>query len=136
MKLYAEIIVNSDALEIDRPFTYKVPHELEEDIKIGQIVKVPFGFGNRYSEGFVLSIKKEEEACLNFKVKEISSIENKEDNNCLSTYILYLWSYILNLSTWVNLIVDLGQIEVRPGANIWLTWVKYLLSPVFSHKSL
>ncbi|MDU6295683.1 primosomal protein N' [Clostridium celatum] len=78
MKLYAEIIVNSDALEIDRPFTYKVPHELEEDIKIGQIVKVPFGFGNRYSEGFVFSIKKEEEACLNFKVKEISSIENKE----------------------------------------------------------
>lgn len=42
MKLYAEVIINSEALEIDRPFTYKVPEEFNNEIKIGQIVKVPF----------------------------------------------------------------------------------------------
>ena len=47
MNLYAEIIVNSEALEIDRPFTYKVPEEFKSDIKVGQIVKVPFGKGNK-----------------------------------------------------------------------------------------
>ena len=61
MNLYAEIIVNSEALEIDRPFTYKVPEEFKSDIKVGQIVKVPFGKGNKTSEGFVLTVKNEEE---------------------------------------------------------------------------
>ena len=56
MNLYAEIIVNSEALEIDRPFTYKVPEEFKSDIKVGQIVKVPFGKGNKTSEGFVLTV--------------------------------------------------------------------------------
>ena len=39
--LYAEIIINSDAIEIDRPFTYRVKEEHEELIQIGHRVKVP-----------------------------------------------------------------------------------------------
>ena len=74
MNLYAEIILNSEALEIDRPFTYKIPVELEEKVKIGQIVKVPFGMGNKTSEGFILSIKKENEVNISFRVKKISTI--------------------------------------------------------------
>lgn len=78
MNLYAEIILNSEALEIDRPFTYKIPVELEEKVKIGQIVKVPFGMGNKTSEGFVLSIKKENEVNISFRVKKISTIITDE----------------------------------------------------------
>ncbi len=78
MNLYAEIILNSEALEIDRPFTYKIPVELEEKVKIGQIVKVPFGMGNKTSEGFVLSIKKEIEVNISFRVKKISTIITDE----------------------------------------------------------
>ena len=74
MNLYAEIIVNSEALEIDRPFTYKVPEEFKSDIKVGQIVKVPFGKGNKTSEGFVLTVKNEEEVDIKFRTKNISTI--------------------------------------------------------------
>lgn len=78
MNLYAEIILNSEALEIDRPFTYKIPVELEEKVQVGQIVKVPFGMGNKTSEGFVLSIKEENEVNISFRVKKISSIVTNE----------------------------------------------------------
>ena len=78
MNLYAEIILNSEALEIDRPFTYKIPVELEDRIQKGQIVKVPFGMGNKTSEGFVLSIKGEDEVDINFRVKKIHSIITEE----------------------------------------------------------
>ena len=54
--MYAEIILNSDALEIDKPFTYKVPYELIEKIDIGFRVKVPFGQRSKPVEGFVYSI--------------------------------------------------------------------------------
>ena len=73
MKSYAEIIINSDALEIDRAFTYKIPEELKEKIKIGQWIKVPFGIKNNLVDGFVLSLK--DENLENIKTKNIKSIE-------------------------------------------------------------
>lgn len=78
MKIYAEIILNTEALEIDRPFTYLVTEALNDIIKIGQIVKVPFGAKNRTIEGFVLGIKKEDEVNIDYKIKKISSITTKE----------------------------------------------------------
>lgn len=76
MKLYAEVIINSEALEIDRPFTYKVPEELNNEIKIGQIVKVPFGKGNKTSEGFILNLKNDDN--IKFKTKNIAAILVKD----------------------------------------------------------
>ena len=73
MDLYADIIVNSDAVTIDKPFSYKVKDELFDIIKQGHRVRVPFGFGNRTIEGFVLSLY-EEEKNDNIKYKYISSI--------------------------------------------------------------
>ena len=58
--MYAEIILNSEAIEIDRPFTYKVPLDMEEKVKVGQIVKVPFGVRSKPVEGFILDLKDEE----------------------------------------------------------------------------
>lgn len=101
MNLYAEIILNSEALEIDRPFTYKIPVELEDRIQKGQIVKVPFGMGNKTSEGFVLSIKGEDEVDISFRVKKIHSIITDEpvidsDNIKLIDFLRekYLCKYI------------------------------------------
>lgn len=76
MKLYAEVIINSEALEIDRPFTYKVPEEFNNEIKIGQIVKVPFGKGNKTSEGFILNLKNDDN--IKFKIKNIAAILVKD----------------------------------------------------------
>lgn len=76
MKLYAEVIINSESLEIDRPFTYKVPEEFNNEIKIGQIVKVPFGKGNKTSEGFILNLKNDDN--IKFKTKNIAAILVKD----------------------------------------------------------
>lgn len=76
--MYAEIIINSDAVEVDRPFTYRVPFEMEDDIDIGFRVKVPFGIKNRPTEGFVYSLVNEEEANISYKVKNILKICDKE----------------------------------------------------------
>ena len=65
--MYAEIIINSDALEIDKSFTYKVPYELIEKIDIGFRVKVPFGQRSKPVEGFIYSILQDES--INFKYK-------------------------------------------------------------------
>lgn len=101
MNLYAEIILNSEALDIDRPFTYKVPVDFQKNIKVGQIVKVPFGMGNKTSEGFVLSLKKEEEVDITFRVKNILAILTDdpvidEDNIKLIDFLRekYLCKYI------------------------------------------
>ncbi|NYC49199.1 primosomal protein N' [Clostridium beijerinckii] len=73
--MYAEIIINSDALEIDKPFTYKVPSELQDKIGIGFRVKVPFGPKSRPIEGFVFSILQEDDLInFNYRVKEILNI--------------------------------------------------------------
>ena len=59
-ELYAEVIINSDAIEIDRPFTYNR-------------VKVPFGVKNKPTEAFVLGLKCEGIENVK-KIKYISSI--------------------------------------------------------------
>lgn len=75
--LYAEVIINSEAIEIDRPFTYKVKEEHNEIIQVGHRVKVPFGKGNRPVEGFVVGLKCE--GVENIKrMKYIASIADEE----------------------------------------------------------
>ena len=78
MILYGEIILNSEAVEIDRPFTYKIPESLNTKVRVGQIVKVPFGFRNKPVEGFIIGIKKEDEVSFDYKMKELLSIETEE----------------------------------------------------------
>ncbi|MBE6049413.1 MAG: primosomal protein N' [Clostridium sp.] len=75
--LYAEVIINSDAVEIDRPFTYKVKDEHNEIIQVGHRVQVSFGKGNRLVEGFVIGLKCD--GVENIKrIKKISNILDPE----------------------------------------------------------
>ena len=53
---YANIIVNISHENVDRPFSYKVPPELQENCKPGTKVKVPFGQGSRLIEGYILEL--------------------------------------------------------------------------------
>ena len=64
----AKIAVSSAVFSFDKPFDYLVPSYME-DITPGQRVLVPFGRGNKPTEGFVLSVQ--EEAVVPEKVKEI-----------------------------------------------------------------
>lgn len=99
MKIYAQIIINNDALDIDKPFTYEIPDDLKEDAKVGQWVRVPFGVRNSLVDGFILSIRKE--SIDNIKIKKIKIIKQvepilSEDNLKLIDFIRrnYLCKYI------------------------------------------
>lgn len=72
--MYAEIIINSDALEVDKPFTYKIPDEFLDNIDVGYRVKIPFGMGSKSVYGFIISILKEDDVQINYKVKKIKNI--------------------------------------------------------------
>ena len=56
MPLIAKIAVAAAPYAIDRPYDYQIPAELEDMLSPGMRVAVPFGKGNRISDGIVLSI--------------------------------------------------------------------------------
>ncbi|MBR4099273.1 MAG: primosomal protein N', partial [Clostridium sp.] len=58
-KLVAKIAVSKAVYAIDKPYDYLVPQELEDRIRPGMRVLVPFGSGNRGSDGLVLALGRE-----------------------------------------------------------------------------
>ena len=55
--MIAQVYVNTTNLNIDKPFDYLVPPEMEDKIVPGVRVKVSFGGGNMPKEAFVTAIK-------------------------------------------------------------------------------
>lgn len=75
MYKYAGVIINSNSIQLDRLFTYEIPENLIEKIKIGNRVLVPFGLGNKKVDGFVIELYHDAE---NIKrMKKIYSIFNE-----------------------------------------------------------
>jgi primosomal protein N' (replication factor Y) (superfamily II helicase) len=66
---YAGIIVNNESVQVDKIFTYKIPKNLINKLRVGHRVKVPFGRSNKNIDGFVLELY---ETCRD--VKGIKSI--------------------------------------------------------------
>ena len=71
--MFAEVIINSNARALNKCFDYIVPKELENSIKLGARVFVPFGNGKKLEDGFVINLKEESE----FANKEIAKIQDK-----------------------------------------------------------
>lgn len=68
MDLYAGIVVNKEAMAVDKLFTYRVPTSLEKNIEEGFRVRIPFGRNSAVIEGFVFSLNwQEEEETYNVK---------------------------------------------------------------------
>ena len=55
-KLLARVAVSSVPFAADKLYTYRIPDELATEAASGKRVLIPFGRGNRRSEGFVLDI--------------------------------------------------------------------------------
>ena len=60
-KLLARVAVSSVPFAADKLYTYRIPDELATEAASGKRVLIPFGRGNRRSEGFVLDIVREED---------------------------------------------------------------------------
>lgn len=80
--MIVEIIISSNAKDLNRIFDYNVPAKFVGTIHIGSKVLVPFGTMKRYQEGFVIGIKEKSE----YKIKDILGVEPRtrwrKDRTC------------------------------------------------------
>ena len=86
--MYAKVIIEYGAKAVDREFTYIVPDNLKDKIKIGHRVLVPFN--NKDIEGFVLDISNKYED--SYELKEIKSL--CDEMPILNKEMLYLGNEI------------------------------------------
>ena len=54
--LYADVIVDISHEQLDRPFQYRVPEGLQEKLKPGMRVQIPFGAGDRLIQGYCIGL--------------------------------------------------------------------------------
>lgn len=104
--MFASILMNTNARELNKVFDYIVPREFEDKITIGARVFVPFGKGNNLSEGYVLELKEESE----FAKKEIARIEDSilTDEN-VELAKLMAEKYFCNVADCIRLMLPPGS---------------------------
>lgn len=104
--MIAQILINSNAKDLDKTFDYKVPREMENKIKIGNRVLVPFGRRKILEEGFVIGFKEESL----YETKEIKAFEENpfldEEKIKLAKWIAK--RYFCNLSDAIKLMLPPG----------------------------
>ncbi len=89
---YADIIIDISQTNVDKPFVYKVPDEISDAIRVGDMVKVPFGQGNRLRNGYVIGFSEKPDFDVS-KIKEIKEISG----NALS-----IESKLIYLAQWIK----------------------------------
>ncbi len=104
--MVAEVIIQSNAKDLNKIFDYNIPANLEEKIKIGSRILVPFGNMKTLENGFVIGIKDDSE----YKIKDISAIQD----DCISSEKIELakWMarrYFCNISDCLKLMLPPGS---------------------------
>lgn len=108
--MYAKIILSLLNKDVDREFTYKIPMNMKEKIKIGIRVLVPFGANNKLSEGFVVGLSEN----IDFdesKLKDINNVLDEEEIISKELLDLAYWmknKYYTTLSRCIKTIIPRG----------------------------
>ena len=103
--MFASVLINSNAKELNRVFDYVVPEEIKNSINIGSRVFVPFGKGSRLSEGYVIGFKENSE----YECKEISKVEDSIlTNENIELAKLMAQKYFCNVSDCIKLMLTPG----------------------------
>ncbi len=104
--MVAEIIISTNVKELNKIFDYNIPSHLNNKVKLGSRVYIPFGNKKSLEEGFVVNIKEKSE----YKIKNISDVEDYEYVN-ESNIELAKWmanNYFCNISDCINLMLPPG----------------------------
>ncbi len=104
--MIAEIILDSNAKDLNKVFDYKIPENLLSKVQIGSRVFVPFGNRKVLEEGFVVNIKENS----SYKVKEIAEVDGTEYIS-KSSIALAKWMakrYFCNVSDCIKLMLPPG----------------------------
>ena len=59
--MIARVIVDIQTTKLDRAFSYRIPKSLQDRIKVGLSVIVPFGKGNKLIKAYVVEILDDED---------------------------------------------------------------------------
>lgn len=127
--MFAGIIVNNESILLDKIFTYKVPDKLIKDIKVGQLVKIPFGKSNKLVLGFIYTLMDTLTSEVK-NIKEINSINEKNELFTLSDISLIEYikkSYLATYLEAVKLFIPPGIIS---GAKSKTKTVLYTSKPL------
>ncbi len=89
---YADIIIDISQSNVDKPFRYRIPEGLINEVKLGSVVKVPFGQGNKIRTGYVIGLADEPNYDIN-KIKEIDEVSS----NSIS-----IESKLIQLAAWMK----------------------------------
>ena len=74
MEVYADIIVDITHEKLDRPFQYRIPEHLAEEVRVGTQVQVPFGNANKIITGYCIGISEKTDFDP-VRIKDIFSIK-------------------------------------------------------------
>ena len=103
--MFAEIILNTSAKQLNRTFDYHVPANLEKNIEIGNRVLIPFGNSKRPKEGFVLKCKERSE----FATKDIIEItKDGISREKMELAVLMSQMYFCNIFDAIKLMIPPG----------------------------
>ncbi|MCI8519229.1 MAG: hypothetical protein HFJ51_03950 [Clostridia bacterium] len=102
--MIVEVIISSNAKDLNRIFDYNVPEKFENATKIGSKVIVPFGTMKRSQEGFVIGIKETSD----YKVKDILNVEKGLDEEKVVLSKLMANKYFCNISDCIRLMLPPG----------------------------
>ncbi len=90
MSRYASVIIDIALEKLDRPFSYRIPEELDAVIEEGMEVTIPFGRGDTPRKGYVVGI---DESCSlsDERIKDITCINERSVSLEGKTMALALW---------------------------------------------
>lgn len=86
--MYADVLIEYSAKSVDKTFTYLIPDNLKDKLKVGMKVIIPFG--KRKINGFVVNIKDVYDD--SFELKSIDSIV--DEYFCLNEELIALGTYL------------------------------------------
>ncbi len=116
--MIAQVIVNHNSRETDKPFDYLIPEELEGQIGVGNRVIVPFGRGNKQKEAYIIKINQTSKAQ---KLKSIISVA--EGGKVFDEKMLKLvfWMRERYLCKFIDVIHSIVPAGISAEPEEWLT---------------
>lgn len=90
MDRYADVIIDIAHEKVDRPFQYRIPDRLSEEIRPGCCVNIPFGMGNTLRKGYVIEV----DTKLDYdpaKIKDIHSVVSDSIDAENGQFKLAMW---------------------------------------------
>ncbi|WP_101772660.1 primosomal protein N' [Peptostreptococcus faecalis] len=111
--MYVDVILRNKSKYADMLFTYRIPPELEEEIKRGHRISVPFGRSDKPIEAFAITVKEnlEKDSISPEKIKYISDILDENPMLSEENIRLIFWMrnrYMCTYDDCINLFYPKG----------------------------